>query len=219
MGEYNTSSVNTDHKAFDTGQQTRDREEGTGQNMALYEILKEPNPVLHTLAAPVETIDASIRTLLDDMLETMYGAGGIGLAAPQIGILKRLVVVDLGEDGPSQNNSLRFPLKMVNPEIVWQSKDDQSFSEGCLSVPDHYVDVVRPARIRVSFRDAYGVPKTLEAGGLLAICLQHEVDHLNGVTLLTHESQSLNSLGREDVKVPLEKLVLAETRAPSVRAR
>ena len=178
--------------------------------MALYEILKEPNPLLHTMAAPVEKVDASVRTLLNDMLETMYAAGGIGLAAPQIGILKRLVVVDLGQDEPhvSESQSLgapRFPLKLINPQIVWTSEEAQSFAEGCLSVPDHYVDVVRPARIRVSFQDPHGVPKILEAGGLLAICLQHEIDHLNGVTLLTHESpqgfQAAMRLDRVEGKV------------------
>jgi peptide deformylase len=159
--------------------------------MAVYPVLTEPNPLLHLVSQPVEEVDHRIRTLLDDMLETMYACQGIGLAAPQIGVLKRLVVMDLGtsEEPRKRSPKYPFPLKMINPSISWFSQDYQSFAEGCLSVPDHYVDIERPAQVRLSFLDEQGVPRELLASGLLAICVQHEIDHLNGITLLTHEAQ------------------------------
>jgi peptide deformylase len=159
--------------------------------MAVYPVLTEPNPLLHLVSQPVEEVDHRIRKLLDDMLETMYACQGIGLAAPQIGVLKRLVVIDLGNsEGPAQRSQKHpSPLKMINPSISWSSEVSQSFSEGCLSVPEHYVDIERPAQVRLSFLDDQGTPRELLATGLLAICVQHEIDHLNGITLLTHEAQ------------------------------
>lgn len=164
--------------------------------MALLPIIVAPDPRLKGKATPVETVDATIRTLLDDMLETMYAAPGIGLAAPQIGVLKRVIVVDAAE-----KNEPPAPLKMVNPEIVWSSSDLSSYEEGCLSVPEYYEDVVRPSRIRVSYLDETGARKDLEAADLLAVVLQHEIDHLNGTLFVDH----LSSLKRNMILRKLTK--------------
>ncbi len=154
--------------------------------MALREILIAPHPVLQAVAKPVEVVDDQIRTLLDDMLETMYQAPGIGLAAPQVGVGLRVIVVDVVYD--PQDPSTRAPLKIINPEIVSLSDEDMTYSEGCLSIPEHYGDVVRPRAIGLKYLDEFGTPKTLEAEDLLAICLQHEIDHLEGILFIDHLS-------------------------------
>lgn len=144
--------------------------------MALRPIVIAPDPVLKLVAKPVETVDAGIAQLMDDMLETMYAANGIGLAAPQIGVSKRVVVVDVHEpDEP------RKPIKLANPEIVWVSDDDKEREEGCLSLPEHHAVVERPADIKVRYLDETGVEKIREADGLLSVCIQHEIDHLDGI--------------------------------------
>ena len=154
--------------------------------MAIHRILEEPHPLLHKISDPVRVFDAGLGTLLEEMLETMYASQGIGLAAPQIGLLQRALVIDLGEaEGASQVQ--QRPLKIVNPEIIWASNKDKSYTEGCLSIPDHYVDVVRPEEVRVRYQDETGAFHELRATGLLAVCLQHEMDHLDGITLLTRE--------------------------------
>jgi peptide deformylase len=151
--------------------------------MALRPILVAPHPVLKAKAQPVETVDAELRQMMDDMLETMYDAPGIGLAAPQIGVSSRVIVFDIAkEDEP------KAPMAMVNPELVWVSDEDASYEEGCLSVPEHYAEVVRPARIRVSFLDRDGAKQELEADGLLATVIQHEMDHLDGILFIDHLS-------------------------------
>ncbi len=151
--------------------------------MALLKIYTAPDPVLKKVAVPVDAVEDSIRQTLDDMLETMYAAPGIGLAAPQVGISLRMLVVDV-----MQRDGVREPLKIINPEITWVSDEDSSYNEGCLSLPEHYADVVRPAAIRLKYLDEQGVEQSLEADGLLATCLQHEIDHLDGILFVDHIS-------------------------------
>jgi peptide deformylase len=151
--------------------------------MALLPIIVAPDPRLKRTAEPVAEVDEALRRLADDMLETMYAAPGIGLAAPQVGELKRLIVLDVApKAGP------RDPHLLINPEILWVSEEDSTASEGCLSLPEHYADVVRPRAIRVAFLDRQGERRMLEAEGLLATCIQHEIDHLDGLLFVDHIS-------------------------------
>lgn len=151
--------------------------------MALREILVAPDPRLKIKARPVETFDDALRTLLDDMVETMYAAKGIGLAAPQVGVPSRAIVMDLAREGEPP-----APRKFVNPEIVWASDEEVPCEEGCLSVPGQYADVTRPERVRVRYRDETGVRHEINCDGLLAVCIQHEMDHLEGVLFVDHLS-------------------------------
>jgi peptide deformylase len=151
--------------------------------MALRQIIVAPDPVLKAKAKPVDRVDDELRQMMDDMLDTMYDAPGIGLAAPQIGISKRVIVVDI-----AQENEPKAALRMVNPELVWVSDEDATYEEGCLSVPEHYADVVRPAEIRVRYLDQDGKQQELQANGLLATVIQHEMDHLDGVLFIDHLS-------------------------------
>ncbi len=144
--------------------------------MARLDILIAPDRRLRTGCAPLGEVDDATRRLLDDMLETMYAAPGIGLAAPQVGVLKRLVVLDCARDEQDPD-----PLKLVDPEIVWRSDELVTGNEGCLSLPEIYVDVERPESVRVAYLDENGTAQEIEAEGLRARCLQHEIDHLNGV--------------------------------------
>ncbi len=145
-----------------------------------------PDPVLREVAKPVAAVDDRVRRLMDDMLETMYGAEGIGLAAPQIGVSERIIVVDVDQrDDPGSV----APMRMVNPEIVSASDLRSKGSEGCLSIPDQKADVERHAEVTVRYLDETGQVKTLEADGLLSVCLQHEIDHLNGVLFIDHISK------------------------------
>jgi peptide deformylase len=149
--------------------------------MALLPIITAPDPRLKKVCAPVEAVSDDIRQLMDDMLETMYAAPGIGLAAPQVGVLKRVLVVDIaGEDED------RKPLYMANPELVAVSDDDATYEEGCLSLPEHYGEVARPAGIRVRFLDRENEIREMDAEGLLATCIQHEMDHLEGILFVDH---------------------------------
>ena len=142
-----------------------------------------PDPSLKLKAKPVERVDNSIRKLMDDMLETMYLEPGIGLAAPQVGQSKRVIVLDV-----SNNEEERQPFRMANPKILWVSDDDIVREEGCLSLPNHYAEVVRPMAINIEYLDENNHKKLLEAEGLLATCLQHEIDHLDGVIFVDHIS-------------------------------
>ncbi|TQV83266.1 peptide deformylase [Denitrobaculum tricleocarpae] len=151
--------------------------------MALLPIITAPDPRLKQVCAPVEQVDDEVRKLLDDMLETMYKAPGIGLAAPQVGDLRRVIVVDVSHDDEE-----KAPLKMVNPELTWVSDHDASYDEGCLSLPEHYAEVVRPAEIKVAYLDEQGRNQELAAEGLLATCIQHEMDHLEGILFVDHIS-------------------------------
>lgn len=135
-----------------------------------------PDNVLRERAEPVGEITPEIRTLVEDMYETMYAAPGIGLAAPQLGVLKRIAVVDV-----SNRDEDQAPLTLIDPQIVWSSEETSVYEEGCLSIPDHYAEVERPASVRVRYRDIEGRQHEIEAEGVLATCIQHEIDHLDGV--------------------------------------
>lgn len=169
--------------------------------MALRTILTAPDPRLKKKAAAVASVDAEVRQLMDDMLETMYAAPGIGLAAPQIGELKRVVVLDIEREDVKTG-----PICMANPEIVEASDEDATYEEGCLSVPDHYSDVARPARVTVRYLDRDGEAKELACEGLLATCVQHEIDHLDGILFIDH----ISSLKRNMI---LRKLLKARKEA------
>jgi peptide deformylase len=162
--------------------------------MALLSILTYPDPRLHTVAKPVQAVDARIRDLVKDMLETMYDASGIGLAATQVDVHERLVVIDVSEE---RNQ----PLVLINPEIVWASEDKQVGDEGCLSVPGIYDGVERSRAIRVRALDAEGQSRELEAEGLLAVCVQHEMDHLKGKVFVEY----LSPLKRNRIKTKMLK--------------
>jgi peptide deformylase len=135
--------------------------------MATLPILTAPDPLLKRVCHPVEAVDGELRRLMDDMLDSMYAAPGIGLAAPQVGVLKRVLVVDV-----TKPDEERRPLLMANPEIVWVSDEDASYEEGCLSVPEHYAEVVRPAAVRVRYLDRDNELREVEADGVLATCLR-----------------------------------------------
>ncbi|MDH3475452.1 MAG: peptide deformylase [Rhodospirillales bacterium] len=151
--------------------------------MAKLEILTAPDPRLKITAEPVGCVDDEVRRLMDDMLETMYAAPGIGLAAPQVGVAKRVLVLDV-----ARRNEDPAPLRVANPEIVWASDETVAAEEGCLSVPDHYADVERPAQVRVRFLDYENEIREIDADGTLATCLQHEMDHLDGTLFIDHLS-------------------------------
>jgi len=159
--------------------------------MSLKPIIILPDTRLRTLSDPVTDVDGNIRTLMDDMLETMYDAPGIGLAAIQIAVPKRVVVIDVAkreEDGEN-NVEKKNPIFLVNPEIVLASEETSVYEEGCLSIPEYYAEVERPARVRVRYLDRSGAKQELDADGILATCLQHEIDHLNGVLFIDHISR------------------------------
>lgn len=153
--------------------------------MAVLPVIIAPDPRLKVKARPVERVDAEVRRLMDDMLESMHAANGIGLAAPQVGVAKRVIVVDIAKDDEKPR-----PLRMANPEIVWASDDIQPRNEGCLSLPDHYAEVARPIAVRVRYLDHENEIREIEAEGLLATCIQHEMDHLEG-TLFVDRISSL----------------------------
>lgn len=169
--------------------------------MALRDILLIPDPVLRKISAPVLVFDDALDKLVADMFETMYDAPGIGLAAIQIGVPLRVITIDL-----AKNDAPKAPRVFVNPEIVWSSEEVGIYEEGCLSIPEYYEEVERPARVRVRHLDEAGTPRETEADGLLATCLQHEIDHLNGVLFIDHISR----LKRERV---MKKFVKAAKRA------
>lgn len=162
--------------------------------MAILEILEFPDPRLRTLAKPVASVDAGIRTLIDDMFATMYDAPGIGLAATQVNVHKQVVVMDITEDRSQ-------PLVFINPRIEILGDATQTYDEGCLSVPGFYETVERPAAIRVTALDRHGDAFSLEPDGLLAVCIQHELDHLNGKLFVDYVS----AIKRERIRKKLEK--------------
>mgnify|MGYP001188274003 CR=1 FL=1 len=150
----------------------------------LRNIIIEPDPILRKKCEPLEKVDTDTRKLMDDMLETMYAAPGIGLAAVQIGILKRLVVIDISRDEEKKN-----PIFLINPEIINQSKKISVYEEGCLSIPGQFAEIERPAECTLKYIDYNGKEKELKADGLLATCVQHEVDHLNGILFIDYLSK------------------------------
>jgi peptide deformylase len=199
--------------------------------MALRPILILPDPLLRAKCAPVAEVDDRVRALMDDMLETMYDAPGIGLAASQIGVLERVIVVDVakrqekedladredealeetsGEHAPGEGQRANVspnPMCLANPEIVWASEELSVYEEGCLSIPEFFEEVERPAKVRVKYLDRDGHACEIEADGILATCLQHEIDHLNGVLFIDHISR----LKRERILKKFSKAARRET--------
>ena len=161
----------------------------TSAVMALREILILPDKRLRLVCEPVKTIDREIKTLVADMFETMYDAPGIGLAAIQVGVSRRVVTMDLAKKEDEEKQPRKEPRVFINPEIVWKSEEKAVYEEGCLSIPEFYEEVERPAQVRVKYLDLDGKEQELEANGLLATCLQHEIDHLNGVLFIDHISR------------------------------
>jgi len=159
--------------------------------MAIRTIIETPDPRLRVISTPVETIDDELQTLIDDMLETMYDAPGIGLAAIQVGVPKRVLVIDLQEPESDEEDApaVKNPLVFINPQIIEGSPEHSIYNEGCLSVPDQYAEVERPARVRASWMDRQGRIHEEDLEGLLATCLQHEMDHLEGILFIDHLSR------------------------------
>ena len=166
--------------------------------MALRDILVVPDPVLKQVSTPVEVVDDALRALMDDMLETMYAAPGIGLAAIQIGVPKQVIVMDLArpEEPPA-------PQYFVNPQILWSSEDTAPYEEGCLSVPEIYDEVERPARVKLKYLNYQGQEVIEDAEGLYAVCIQHEMDHLKGVLFIDY----LSRLKRDRAVAKVKKMV------------
>ncbi|MGA8610743.1 MAG: peptide deformylase [Xanthobacteraceae bacterium] len=152
--------------------------------MAVREIITLPDKRLRLKSEQVKRIDSAIRKLVDDLFETMYAAPGIGLAAIQIGVAKRVVTMDL-----SKKEDDHKPHVFINPEIMWKSEETSKYEEGCLSIPEYYEEVERPAKVKVKYLDLDGKAQEIEASGLLATCLQHEIDHTNGVLFIDHISK------------------------------
>ena len=157
--------------------------------MAVLELVKAPDPRLKLVSQPVADVDKSLRRFMDDMVETMYAESGIGLAAIQVGVPKRMAVIDLDPGGPDSKQ-----LYLVNPRIVQASGELSTYHEGCLSVPEVWDDVKRPARLTVEYTDEHGAKQTVNADGLFATCLQHEIDHLNGRLFIDHLSKLKRSI-------------------------
>jgi peptide deformylase len=174
--------------------------------MTVREILKLPDKRLRLVSEPVKRIDAGIRALVDDMFETMYAAPGIGLAGIQIGAAKRVVTMDL-----SKKEDAHKPLVFINPEITWASEEKTTHEEGCLSIPEYYEEVERPIEVKVKYLDLEGKTHEIAANGLFATCLQHEIDHINGVLFIDHISR----LKRDRV---IKKFIKAAKAAKKVEA-
>ena len=170
--------------------------------MTIKPLIILPDPVLRQVSTKIEQVNDDIRTLADDMLATMYDAPGIGLAAIQVGVPKRMLVIDLSKEGEDKK-----PQVFINPEILTSSDERSAYEEGCLSIPDYYAEVERPARITLKHVGLDGKELTLDAEGLLAVCLQHEIDHLNGVLFIDHIS-----------RLKREMVIKKFTKAAKVRA-
>ena len=151
--------------------------------MARLSIIVAPDPRLKIISKPVETVDDRVRALMDDMLETMYMAPGVGLSAVQAGVPERIIVIDVAKDPDPP-----APVRLVNPEIIWQADEIVLAEEGCLSLPEYYADVERPAAVEVRYLDENGETRTIKADGLLSTVLQHEMDHLEGILFVDHLS-------------------------------
>jgi peptide deformylase len=152
--------------------------------MALRNIIKLPDPLLRQVSAPVQAVDDELRRLVADMFETMYDAPGIGLAAIQVGVPQRVVTMDL-----AKKDEAKDPRVFVNPEVLWRSEETATHEEGCLSIPEYYEEVERPAKVKVRYQDLDETIHEIDAEGILATCLQHEIDHLNGVLFIDHLSK------------------------------
>ena len=174
--------------------------------MAVLPIITAPDPRLKLVAKPVDKVDAKVRRLMDDMLDTMYGSIGIGLAAPQVGASQRVIVIDVAREGEKAN-----PMRIANPEIIWRSEETTVAQEGCLSVPEHYADVSRSAQIKLRYLDHENEIREIDADGLLATCLQHEIDHLDGVLFVDH----ISALKRGMILRKLQKAKRSRALAPA----
>jgi peptide deformylase len=172
--------------------------------MALRSIITLPDRRLRLKAKPVAGVDNEVRALMDDLLETMYAAPGIGLAATQVAVPKRAMVLDVAKR--QDETASPDPMFLANPEILWASEEMSPHEEGCLSIPEFFEEVVRPARVRVAYLDREGKRQEIEAGGILATCLQHEIDHLNGVLFIDHISR----LKRERILKKFSKVAKRE---------
>ena len=170
--------------------------------MAVLPIVEVPDPRLRLLSQPVEQVDDDLRAFVADLIETMYAAHGIGLAAIQVGVAKRVLVIDLQEEKDAEDQPVRSPQAYINPEILSVSDELSTYNEGCLSIPEQYAEVSRPARCRVRWLDEQGEGHEEDLDGLLATCMQHEIDHLNGVLFVDHISR----LKRDMVLKKLAKL-------------
>lgn len=166
--------------------------------MALRNILIHPDPRLKKVATPVATVDADLRRLADDMLETMYHAPGIGLAAPQIAVMSRMLVMDCAKE----DDATPEPMVLINPEVVWTSEERNVYEEGCLSIPEQYAEVERPTEVEVTWTDLDGQAKRERFDGLWATCVQHEIDHLDGKLFIDY----LKPLKRQMITRKMQKL-------------
>ena len=173
--------------------------------MAIRPILEIPDPRLREVSKPVDGIDDSIRTLIDDMLETMYDAPGIGLAAIQVGVPVRLMVVDLQEQTDADDKPIRQPRVFINPILSDPSDEKRTYNEGCLSIPEYYADVERPASVRATWLDRDGTAHDERLEGMLATCVQHEMDHLDGVLFIDYLSKLKRDMAAKRV-AKLQKL-------------
>jgi peptide deformylase len=172
--------------------------------MAVREILKLPDKRLRLTSEPVKRVDAGIRALIDDMFQTMYAAPGIGLAGIQIGVAKRVVVMDLSKKEETQE-----PRVFINPQVTWASAERVTHEEGCLSIPEYYEEVERPVTVKVKYLDLDGKAHEIEAGGLFATCLQHEIDHTNGILFIDH----ISKLKRDRITKKFAKAAKAANKA------
>jgi len=177
--------------------------------MAIRPLVILPDSMLRKVSAPIGDITPEIRKLADDMLETMYDAPGIGLAAIQIGEPVRLITIDVSKKAEEGEEQKREPMVFINPEVTWRSEELSSYEEGCLSIPEYYEEVERPAQVKVAYRDLDGKAQEIEADGLLATCLQHEIDHLNGVLFIDY----LSRLKRDRVNKRFAKQAKRESAA------
>ena len=157
--------------------------------MALRQILTEPNIILRAKSTLVDKVDKDLQMLMDDMLETMYAAPGIGLAAIQVGVPKRVIVLDI-----APKDSPRNPMYFINPEIITKSETNSTYEEGCLSVPGQFAEIERPEKCHIKYLDYYGLPKEIKAEGMLATCIQHEIDHLDGILFIDYLSKLKKSM-------------------------
>ena len=174
--------------------------------MALRKILTEPNAILRQKSLRIDKVDKEIQLLMDDMLETMYSDPGIGLAAIQVGIPKRVIVLDI-----SKKDEPKKPMFFVNPEIFYKSKNNSSYEEGCLSVPGQFAEIERPEKCNVKFLDYYGKSQEIKAEGMLATCIQHEIDHLEGILFIDYLSKLKRSMITKKLskqKKELERIVV-----------
>lgn len=170
--------------------------------MAILPIIEAPDPFLRTISKPVAEVTDATRALIADMFETMYDAPGIGLAAIQVGVPERILVIDLQEKNEETGDTIREPRVFINPEILWRSEETGFYNEGCLSVPEQYADVERPLRVRARWLDEHGKAHERELNGLLSTCLQHEMDHLEGILFVDH----LSKLKRDMLLKKLQKM-------------